>query len=713
MSATAAAIATPPPRLPALREEIGIFRGPAALDGAPTWTLHDPARNRYFRIGWPEFEILSRWEGATLDGLQARLAEETTLAIDREDILNVAKFLTAHDLVRIAGPQATAQLMAKAERGRQSWGRWLLQNYLFMRVPLARPDRLLTALYPYISFVFTRGFLIVVLAAAVTGMYLVGRQWEGFWATLVNLFNVEGAILFGLTLACLKIVHEFGHAFTAKRFGCRVPIMGVAFLVFVPVLFTDVNDAWRLTERRQRLAIGLAGVLAELCCAAFAVCAWSFLPEGSARSVAFLVATTTWVTTLLLNLSPFMRFDGYYVLSDWLETPNLHARAFALARWRLRELIFGFGDPPPEILPAKRRRLLTAFAALTWTYRFVLFMGIAAIVYEFTFKAAGVVLGAIEFGYFVVAPIVGEGVAWWKRRHDMRFRLRTGVALALLGGFVLLLFVPLRSTVEAPAILKSRQRVEIFTPDFGSQVARVAVHPGDLVKQGATLIQLAAPDLVYRLAQARSDIEVLEWQLGAKGADAELLARSLVTEQEYETARANYRSLIDQQSRLEVTAPIAGRVVDVVDGLAPGAWLAPKLRLMSIVDPTQSVVEAYVYESDLFRVRIGDEATYFSDADSREQAELKVAEIARASTQALDEPAMASIHGGPIPVRANEKKTLVPDRTVYRVTLTPIGQELPPVRVLRGTVLLRGERISLAARVWRAVLAVLIRESGF
>ncbi len=184
------------------------------------------------------------------------------------------------------------------------------------------------------------------------------------------------------------MVHEFGHAYTTKRFGCRVPTcMGLALLVMVPVLYTDVNESWKLTDRRHRLAIGLAGVTAELCCAAIAMCAWGFLPNGPARSAAFLVATSTWITTVLINLSPFMRYDGYYVLSDWLETPNLHQRAFALARWWLREKLLGLDDPPPEALPESRRRLLVFFAFLTWAYRFTLFLGIAAVIYHFAVKA--------------------------------------------------------------------------------------------------------------------------------------------------------------------------------------------------------------------------------------------------------------------------------------------------------------------------------------
>ena len=452
--------------LPPLREEIAIFPGPTALDGSPTWTLHDPALNRFYRLGWSEFEIISRWDSGTIAALTERLDAETTLRIEAEDIEELSHFLMSHDLLRVVGPQATANLLSKAERQRESWGKWLLHNYLFMRIPLVRPDRFLTATYPYMRWVYSRPFALTIAAIGLFGLYLVTRQWDTFFHTFVDLFSVMGAVSFGITLMGLKVIHEMGHAYTAKRFGCKVPNMGVALLVMVPVLYTDVNDGWKLTLRRQRLAIGIAGVTAELCCAALAICAWGFLPDGPARSVAFLVATTTWVTTVLLNLSPFMRYDGYYVLSDWLEVPNLHARSFALARWWIREALFGFGDPVPEEFPSGRQKFLIAFALTTWFYRFTLFMGIALLVYHFTFKVIGVAMMIAEVGFFLVRPIAAEAMVWFRRRGELRWRPRTfwtaGGVLALLA----LLFVPWRSGIEAPALLKSRQHVDVFVPEF-------------------------------------------------------------------------------------------------------------------------------------------------------------------------------------------------------------------------------------------------------
>jgi putative peptide zinc metalloprotease protein len=695
-----------------LREEIAIFRGPVALDGSPTWTLHDPVRNRFYRLGWTEFEILSRWDAGGTEAVAQRVNAETTLHIEPADVDELARFIAGCDLLRAATPQATAAMVAKAARLRQSVGQWLLHNYLFVRIPLVRPDRFLTATYPYVRWVYSRGFFITVFVLGLLGLYLIARQWDAFLATFVDLFTVEGIVYFAVTLAGLKVVHELGHAYTAKRFGCNVPTMGLALLVLVPVLYSDVNDSWKLTARRQRLAIGVAGVTAELCCAAIAACAWGFLPPGAARSVAFLVATSTWVTTVLINASPFMRYDGYYVLSDWLETPNLHARAFALAQWWLRAKLLGLADPPPEDLPHRRQNLLIVFAFLTWIYRFVLFIGIAVIVYHFVVKILGVVMMVVEVGYFIVRPVLAEAHTWWQRRGDVRLTPRTaitGTVFALLLG---LLLVPWRSTIEAPALLRSRQHVDVFVPDLGSRVVSIAVAEGAAVSAGAPLIKLASPDVDYRIARVRTELDVLEWQMSAKGLDAELLARSQVTEREYAAALAEYRALADQRARLDVSAPITGKVVDLADGLKPGAWLKARSRLLSVIDPGGAIVEAYLDEADLERIRPGDRAIFYAEADPRVTLDLTVSEIDRGSTRSLPDPYLASVHGGPVSVRTPKQNELIPDQTIYRVSLVPSALTTPPDRVVRGQVALRGETISLAARAWRAVLAVLIRESG-
>lgn len=710
---TAAAPAARPSTLLPLREEIGLFPGPAAFDGSPTWTLHDPSCNRFFRLGWQEFELISRWEAGTVEALTERVRAETTVEVDKGDVEQLARFLFGSNLLRATSPDATAELVKRAKRQQRGFWHWVLHNYLFMRIPLFRSDAFLTATYPYARVVFSRVLALAILALGLIGIYMVARQWDVFLGTFVDFFTVEGIVGFALTLACLKVVHEFGHAYTAKRYGCRVPTMGLALLVLFPVLYSDINEAWKLRSRQQRLAIGLAGVTAELACAAVALFAWAMLPSGPARSIAFLVATSTWLTTVMINFSPFMRYDGYYVLSDWLEIPNLHQRAFALAQWWLRETLLGLGDPVPEEQPLHRQRLLVVFAFLTWLYRFALFLAIAVIVYHFAIKILGVVMMVVEVGYFIAWPIVSEMKTWWDRRADIRLTPRTALTGTAAAAIVLLLVIPWRSSVEAPALLKSQQHVRVFAPDFGARVAEVKVKDGDRVEKGERLMGLVSPDIDYRLGRARIELEILEWQMGARGATPEFLARSLVTEREYDTALAEYRSLLDQKSRLDVTAPIPGKVVDVAPALTPGTWLPAKTRLLSVVDPAAITVEAYVDEGDLARIAVGESATFFSEADSRIEVPLRVTEIARASTRLLTEPYLASTAGGPITVRAPKQNELIPDRTIYRVTLALAQDDAKGIdRVLRGWVIMRGEAKSVLARAWRALLVVLIRESG-
>ena len=244
---------------------------------------------------------------------------------------------------------------------------------------------------PRLAFLYGPAFRWLTQAALLAGMWGVSRSWDAFTATLVDMLSWEGLAAYGLTLAAVKTLHEFGHGVTAKRYGCRVPTMGVAFLVLWPVAYTDTNEVWKLTRRDQRLKVAAAGIATELTIAVWAMLAWVWLPDGPLRAMAFLLATTTWVSTVLINASPFMRFDGYFLLSDFLQMPNLHARAFALARWDLRERLFALGEPAPEHFPAARRGLIL-FAWATWIYRLVLFLGIAALVYHFFIKALGIFL---------------------------------------------------------------------------------------------------------------------------------------------------------------------------------------------------------------------------------------------------------------------------------------------------------------------------------
>ncbi|MCR6629894.1 MAG: hypothetical protein NVV74_07475 [Magnetospirillum sp.] len=548
-------------RLPPLREDIRLLPGPSTLEGAPTWTLHDPAAHRFLRIGWAEFEILSRWGLGDAQAVSRSISAETMLTVSPADVLEVGRFCEKADLLWSGGEAGAGRLLAQLAARRVSAAKWLLKNYLFLRIRLLDPDRLLSALLPWVAWAFHPLFPLGLLLAAGGGLYLVGRQWERFTHTLSWAFTLEGAAVAALALSLTKVAHEMGHGLAAKRFGCRVPAMGVALLVLWPVLWTDVTDAWKLTDRRQRLSIDAAGMAAEIILAVAASLLWAVLPDGPGRSAMFLLAGSTWLLTLAVNLNPLMRYDGYFLLSDLLDEPNLQDRSFALARWWLRERLFGFGDAPPENPRPGRRNLLVAYALAVWVYRFFLFLGIALLVYHLAFKLLGLFLMAVEIGWFILRPIWAELGVWRLRRADVRWKRNTVVFAAFGTVLLLALLLPWYGHVSAPALLRPERQTTLYTAQPG-QVVQVAGE-GQVVAEGTPLFVLQSPDLEFRRRKAEAQIEGLRNHLAGLSFAGRMAEESEVAWQELGKAVAELGDVAAAMDVLAVRAPFAGVVADV------------------------------------------------------------------------------------------------------------------------------------------------------
>jgi putative peptide zinc metalloprotease protein len=694
--------------LPPLRDELTVHAGPVGADGAPTYTLHDPLRNQFFRLTWAAFEIVSRWGLGNPEAIAEAASAETTLALGPEAVLQMYQFLAGNQLLRADKPADTRRLLAIARAAKTSWAGWLLHHYLFFRIPLVRPDRLLSRLLPWVAWFGGRGFRIATMLALTSGLFLAGREWETFAATLVDHLSLTGLAALGMALGLAKVVHELAHALTAKTFGCRVPTMGAAFLVMMPVLYTDVNEAWKLPDRRPRLLIGGAGILAELALAAWATLAWGLLPEGTVRSMAFTLAAATWVSSLAINLSPFMRFDGYFLLMDALDTPNLHSRAFALARWWLREALFGLGEAAPEVLPARRRAGLIAFAFAVWIYRLTLFLGIAVLVYHFFIKVIGVFLFAVEIGWFVARPFVMEFAEWRKRADTIiaspRSRLTFGAGLVLLG----LAVVPWSGQVKAPAMLKAADHAAIYPPSPGV-LTNIAVRDGQKVVAGQVLARLDNPDMDYQLAQAGRRIATLRYELASISFEDSFRGRSQAIAKELASAEAEAAAVAAEKARLVLTAPIEGIVTDLSPLHDPGQWIGPKEPLMAVRLDSHATIDAFVSEEDLPRIAVSDSARFLPEG-SAASLPASVAAIDRIAVRTLADPELATPFGGAILARAT-KQALVPDKAVYRVRLVPADGKAV-LASLRGTIIIDGARESWAAQLWRTAAAVLLREFG-
>jgi putative peptide zinc metalloprotease protein len=719
MSSYAAADSTPTgrgaqprsrPVLP-MREDLHLYPGPRTQEGAQTWTLHDRARNRYFKMGWLEFEILRRWKRGNVEAIAAGVTAETALECRPADVLALQAFLDQNQLVRRVGMSQVERLVQLRERMRSMRRRVRTQRLLFLRFPLFKPDRFLTATLPYVRFVYTQSFILFVALVAVTGLVLAGRQWESFVHTFQYAFTLEGMLLFGVAIFVTKAIHELGHAYTAKYLGLRVPTIGIALLILWPVFYTDTTDSWRLRSHRQRLLIGVAGVAAELMLAAFATLIWSFLPDGPLRSVMFFIAAVSWVLTLIVNLNPFLRWDGYYVLSDLLGVENLQPRSFALAKWWLRGRLWGLDDDPPEQFPARRRKTLILYAVATWLYRLLLFATISVLVYEFLFKILGLLMLVVVMNAFILRPVFQEVSQWWKRRADIRLGRRILVLGTFFGLMGLLLFYPWRTTLDAPAVWRPAEFARVYAP-AASRIADIRVENGDQVEPGQLLFRLELPTLEHEQQLTEADIEMLRAQIARRGASEAYLERSQVLEQQLAEALARYRGNQRELARLEVYSPMAGQVTDIPETVRSGRWIPASFLFGAVIGGSGAEVVAYVSESDLSRLTRDAAGRFYADDPEAAPFPVRVREIDRANVAVLEEPYSASVYGGGIAVAINENDQLAVHESLYRVRLAPEDGTLPP-RVTRGSVRLSVASENLVSRVWRLVSAVFIRESGF
>ncbi|WP_432201908.1 site-2 protease family protein [Erythrobacter sp. W53] len=679
-----------PPPLPSLRQELRIEPGAPLITGAPSWNLFDPVRHAFFQLGRAEFTVLSRWASGKMDGIGEELAAHGLTGEEADEAFNaVIEFASSNALtVEPIGQEAVAAYTAQRAAGKKAAWKWLLDNYLFIRLPLVKPARFLERTIDRVRPLWSIYSLIFFAVLALSSLFLVSRQWDAFLASFLYFFSWQGLAAYGLGLIFVKILHELGHAYTATRYGCRVPSMGVSFLVMMPVLYTDTTSAWRLKSRKQRLAIDCAGVATELMIASIATMAWVLLPDGTLRSVAFVLATTSWIMSLAVNLNPFMRFDGYYVLSDLLNVPNLQPRAFALGRWKLREVLFSLGDPVPEMAPRRLHRGMILYAYGTWIYRLFLFTGIAILVYNVFFQPLGLILAVVEMAVFVFRPIVAELKIWYEMRTRI-FSGRRGKAWVwILGGLVLAAILPLDRSVSGYAVLTPVGASPIIAGE-AARVEQVFVSNGARVSAGDPLIELTAPEITAQAAATKVRIAQLQLQFGRAVADDRDLSNRSVIERELARERNKLAGLEKRADKLILRAPVSGVVSGVAPDVHSGRWLEGSEVIAHVITPQNYDLQAFVREDDVWRLEQGAGGTFVAADAGGPSREAKLLEISTSAIERLDQPILASSNGGPI-ATDKDGDLLKPREAYYRVRLIAeqgeIGDEDYQIQLVPGSV---------------------------
>lgn len=691
--------------LPSMAPHLKLTRGPDAK-GEPSWTLHNPVANTYFKLDWISFECLARFPlHRTAQSLKEAVESETTLSLDLEQIADVVAFLQKNALLSLKD-QATSY---RPSASRPLWKK-ILHGYLYITIPLFKPQVFLERTYPRLSFLFSRIFLTGMMVFLGVMIVLTLPRLDEFLHTFTNLFSLEGAIAALLVFSFVKIVHEFAHALTAVRYGVSVPHMGVAFIVMYPILYTETTGSWQLSSRRARFHIGMAGVMAELCLAAVFLALWNMSSSGgTAQTLSFLVVAVSLVSSLLVNLNPLMRFDGYYMFSDATGFDNLQSRSCNFARHALRECLFGLGDPAPEDISVSDSRFLTIFGFCLLIYRFFLFLGIALLVYHLFFQPLGLFLMMVELIWFIGLPVWSELKVWHEKHHSILMRRRSAIpaAIVLFGLFVVL--VPWKSTTTLPAVLHAADH-QVLYPPSPAKIISLSAQEGKTVREGDILAVLESPDLEMKLRAARQDLAKIETLRRRGQSNPEFLQQSALSEEEIAKARLKLASLEDQKERLTIKAPFDGVLRDFNPELRTGRYIAIDESLFTIINPDAAIITAYADEGTRDKIALGSAAKFISDDRYLSLEKLFIDHVSQTGDQGLSWPELASLHGGPIAADDGGEGAIVPRRALYEVRAA--AQGAAPARVERGFLKIASPASSIFFNWIKALGATVRREAS-
>lgn len=524
MSATAAA-PPPPVIIPPLRADLVVTR--QTYEARTYYVIKDPISLQYFRLTAEDYYLATLFDGKR-NTEQVREAyvqrfPHLRLEYSEEEITErVSRFAQDLALLQFLSVQGSRlkvryEAMKARKKARPSFYK-LVNNFFFIRFSLYDPDALFGRMARPLWWIWTRTSLWVSIGLVLAAALIVFKRYDASAAMMSHFFSFNNLGLIWLTTILIKSIHELGHGLTCKHFGGEVHEVGVMMLVFTPYFFVNVSDSWVLPERHKRILISAAGIYVELVLAALATFVWAVVQPGAFQQILWNIIVIASVSTLIFNANPLMRFDGYYIMTDWIEVPNLQTKSRAFVGQQVKKLLFGrdYQDAAMSRLPLPRRRfgLFYFYAVASYIYGYYVIYKLAVYMAPHlpaAFQGLANWLSAAALIAWVVMPFFGFMKSLQLTRGDMKpgGRLRRlasvgGVALAL---FAAVCFIP-RQLVIRRAVAVELAAPEVVYPEIAGRVEAIYVKEGDRVKAGAALAQLGNREVEQELVAAQGQLDI-------------------------------------------------------------------------------------------------------------------------------------------------------------------------------------------------------------
>ncbi|MCO6046481.1 hemolysin D [Aeoliella sp. ICT_H6.2] len=687
------------------------------------WVVKDPVGLQYFRFEEEEFAILQMLDGqASLDEIAERFeAEFPPQTIRTEELQQFIGMLHRSGLViTSSGGQGVQLKKIRDEKvGKQRIAS--LSNILAIRFKGIDPDRILNVLHSYFWWFWTKQMLVLNLLLITSAALLILVQFDVFQSKLPSFeafFSAQNWLLMAAVLACTKILHEFGHGLSCKYFGGECHEIGVMFLVLTPCLYCNVSDSWMLPNRWHRAAIGAAGMYVELVLASICTFIWWFSEPGLLNYICLNVMFVSSVSTILFNANPLLRYDGYYILSDIIEIPNLRQKATSILSRKLGQWCLGIEPPDDPFLPQRNQAFFALYSVAAALYRWVVLLSILyflnKIFEPYGLKILGQAIALMSIYGLVVMPI-------WKLYKYFKVPGRLGKVkrwrLAVSTAVVIVAIVGVMS-IPLPAYVYSDLVVQPL--DFESVMVRVdgvleevpeGIEPGAHVEKGQVLAKLSNLELEVAVLELEGQLEMSKARLNSlrtlrsvanskdrQGLESEISS----TAKRIDTIQSQLELQHENLDRLTIRAPRSGVIIPPelvpepkqtegqlktwwgtpLDKRNIGATLETGTKFCSIGDP--SVLEARMLIEQDFSSEVTVGQTVYvllnqSTADNLMKIEYytsQIRDVEKGKEVPVAPSRLSSLNGGPLPAQMDAQgvpRPLTPHYFAY--ALLPQDQD--------------------------------------
>lgn len=646
--------------------------------------LQNPFSNQFFRLRPAAYEFVARLRKdrtvqEVWDECLNRFPNE---APGQEAVIQLLSQLYFSNLLQYEGGSDAAQLFRRYEKTRQRETRAKLLNVMFMRFPLFDPDQFLIRTMGLARLLISPFGALLWLVVVGSGIKVVLDNWPALQEQSQGVLAPSNLFLLYAGMILIKTMHEFGHAYFCRRFGGEVHVMGIMLMIFTPMPYVDATSSWGFRQRWKRVLVGAAGMIVEIFIAAIAAMIWVNTGPGTLHSLAYNMMFVASVSTVIFNLNPLLRYDGYYILSDLIEIPNLYQKSIKQLRHLAERYLFGVRKSESPTQSRREKSWLTVYGILSSIYRIVVFGGILLFVAD-QFLLIGLVMAAICLVSWIMVPAIkfSKYLAASPALERNRFRAVTVSAVLMAGLLVLLNVIPFPHHFRAPGIVRAQAWTEVVN-DAPGRVDEIVAEPGSRVKLGETLVRLKNETLDLERAAAEASYREVQDRLRHARSDETANLKPLLSR--LESVEKRLQRLDRDRAALTIVARQDGIWVSPHAKDAIGRWMLRGTPLGMLLDPAGFEFTATVAQEDGDRLfastNLQAEARLFGQAEKA--LRLGALRIVPTEQSTLPSPALGWNAGGEVRVDVTDPQGMQAAEPFFEVRA--LVQESTEVALLHG-----------------------------